>query len=166
MDAYTLYDLSQEAAEILDLVKNGTFSEEDIKDTLEAAQRDVKKGVRDLAGVVKELDPQIDVLDQHIKSLQGRKKVLEERQSKLKSIIGTVMHSSGVKDVQTNFFTVLCKPGTESVDITDKNAIPVKFVKTKTTETQDKKAIKAALNNGEDVPGAKLVKTDFTVQIS
>lgn len=167
MNSFTLYNLSESALELMEMIANGDITKEQIEDTLGAMMDNSEQGIKDIAAVHQELNPQIDNIDTQIKRLQGKKKQLEERQLKLKSTVGAVMHKLDIKKVQHDMFTVLNKPGTTSVEVTDTNKLPDDLVIVKVTTTADKKAIKAALNNGVDLSGAaKLVTTDYTIQIS
>lgn len=46
----------------------------------------------------------------------------------------------------------------ESVEVSDINKVPVAFIRTKTTESPDKTAIKAAIKAGQTVDGCTLVQ--------
>lgn len=46
----------------------------------------------------------------------------------------------------------------ESVEVVDINKIPAEFIRTKTTETADKTAIKKAIKSGQEVDGCSLVQ--------
>ncbi len=167
MNSFSLYNLSESALQLIEMVSNGEIKQDQIEETLNAMLENSEQGIRDIASVHQEITPQIDNIDTQIKRLQGKKKQLQERQANLKTAVGSVMHKLGMKKVQHDMFTVLNKPGTSSVEVIDSNKLPDDLVTTKVTTTADKKAIKAALNNGVDLSGAaKLVTTDYTTQIS
>lgn len=167
MNTFTLYNLSESALELMEMIANGDIDKEQIEGTLGAMLENSEQGIKDIAAVHQELNPQIDAIDTQIKRLQGKKKQLQERQLKLKNSVGAVMHKLDIKKVQHDMFTVLNKPGTSSVEVIDQSKLPDDLVSVKVTSTPDRKAIKAALNNGVDLSGAaKLVTTDYTVQIS
>ncbi|CAL9958166.1 Mu Gam-like end protection [Vibrio phage K250 g1] len=167
MNTFTLYNLSESALELMEMIASGEITKDQIEDTLGAMMENSEQGIKDIAAVHQELIPQIDNIDTQIKRLQGKKKQLQERQLKLKASVGSVMHKLDIKKVQHDMFTVLNKPGTTSVEVINTDNLPDDLVTTKVTVSPDKKAIKAALNNGVDLSGAaKLVTTDYTIQIS
>jgi hypothetical protein len=51
------------------------------------------------------------------------------------------------------------------VEVFDEAALPLCMVKTKTTTAPDKSALKAALLAGAEVPGARIVVGDETLQV-
>ncbi|CAM0017715.1 Mu Gam-like end protection [Vibrio phage D171] len=167
MNSFSLYNLSESALQLIEMVSNGEIKQDQIEETLNAMLENSEQGIRDIASVYQEITPQIDNIDTQIKRLQGKKKQLQERQENLKATVGSVMHKLDIKKVKHDMFTVLNKPGTTSVEVINTDNLPDDLVTTKVTTTPDKKKIKAALNNGVDLSGAaKLVTTDYTIQIS
>lgn len=167
MNSFSLYNLSESALQLIEMISNGEIDKEVIEETLTAMLENSEQGIRDIASVHQELSPQIDNIDNQIKRLTGKKKQLLERQVNLKVTIGAVMHKLNMSKVNHDMFTVINKKGTTSVEVINSDRLPDDLVTTKVTVSPDKKAIKAALNNGVDLSGAaKLVTTDYTTQIS
>lgn len=165
--SFSLYNLSESATKLLDMIQNGEIAQEQIQETLDAMLDNVEQGVKDLGGVHQELTPQIDAIDVQIKRLQSRKKMLVERKEKLKSTIGYVMHTHNLKKVPTELFTVINKKGTPSVEIVSQDSLPDDCITVKVTETANKTEIKKRLMNGDDLGGAaKLVTPEYVTQIS
>jgi hypothetical protein len=166
-NAFTLYNLSESAIQLMEMVQNGEISQEDIQETLEAMTANVEQGVKDLASVHQELAPQIDVIDVQIKRLQSRKKMLTERQAGIKRTVGAVMHAHGIKKVPSELFSVINKKGTASVEVVSQDKLPDDCISIKVTEAPNKTEIKKRLLNGDDLGGAaKLVTPEYVTQIS
>lgn len=165
-NAFTLYNLTESAVQLMEMIQNGEIDQSAIEETLNAMTENAEQGIKDLASVHQELAPQIDAIDTQIKRLQGRKKMLTERQANLKATVGASMHRLGLKKVPGDLFTVLNKKGVPSVEITDEDLLPDHLIKTKVTVSADKTAIKKELINGAEIAGAKLVTPEYVTQIS
>jgi len=101
------------------------------------------------------------IIDAEIKRLQGLKKSRENTAARLKTTISEAMQLFGVQEIKTPVLK-LCFLKSTTVE-TDEN-LDANFVKTTTTTAPDKAAIKAAINAGEVVNGARLVE-HFNLQI-
>lgn len=165
-NSFTLYNLTESAVQLMEMIQSGEIEQASIEETLNAMTENAEQGIKDLASVHQELNPQIDAIDAQVKRLQGRKKMLSERQASLKSSIGAAMHRLDIKKVPGELFTVLNKKGVPSVEVTDIDALPDYLIKTEVTTTADKTAIKKELINGAEIAGAKLVTPEYVTQIS
>jgi hypothetical protein len=83
-----------------------------------------------------------------------RARRLDEKQKALASSLGVILDATGQRKVAHPFGTVSRTNGRMSLVIEDEASIPSQL--TKTTVAPDKGAIKAQLEAGETVPGARL----------
>lgn len=90
-----------------------------------------------------------------IKRLQDRKRAAEAAKERLSNYVVRVMESHGLRKLEgkTNTFTLR---DTDSVVITDMDAVPSGFKRTTISVDADKVAIKKAIKGGASVPGADL----------
>ena len=158
-----LYELSNEV-QALDELYNSCVDEEtgEIKDaeTLEELEKGIliqleNKG----AGLVqyfRNTDTTLDTIDAEIKRLQGLKKSLENKVDNFKSYIIFNMERMGVKKIETGLGTLSLK-ASKSVDIYDESLIDKKFVTQVIKEKISKTDLKKAIENGEEVQGARVV---------
>ncbi|MEI9966198.1 MAG: siphovirus Gp157 family protein [Candidatus Moraniibacteriota bacterium] len=65
------------------------------------------------------------------------------------------MQRNGIKKVETDIAKLSFRES-KTVEIDNIALLPERFVVTKTSRTPDKKAIKEALENGEEVSGARI----------
>lgn len=75
------------------------------------------------------------------------------------------LRMANLTSLKTPEATFTIRKGTTRVEIEDEAAIPSQLTTTKTITSPDKKAIKAALEDGEIVPGATLVTGPETLSI-
>ena len=103
--------------------------------------------------------------DAEIKRLQSRSKVLNAKKERLRSWVRTSMDLLDVKSIKTDLFSVTISPGKPSVKVLDIDKIPDEFAKV--TRTAKKKDIlKAYKDDGEVVPGTKVVDGEPTLRVN
>ena len=110
---------------------------------------------------------ELDLLDAHIKAMTERKKSLQNQADKLKDYLHRNMLAAGIKEIKADdgTFTAKIAKNPVSVDVYDMTLLDPRFVREKITYEPDKTALEAALQNGEDVQGAKLVTDKTSLRI-
>lgn len=98
----------------------------------------------------------VDAIDQRMGQLNDRAKRLQHRFEQKKSLISWAMQEAAIKKIEAATVTLSLRQTPASVVITDEAALPPSMVKTKTSTSPDKAAIKAALEAGQEVPGASM----------
>jgi hypothetical protein len=96
--------------------------------------------------------------------LSNRAKSIQNRINWLKCGYLASMERAGVKKVRGEIYTMSVR-ATDVVRIVDETALPEEFIKVTQTISPDKMALKSALKEGREVPGAELAKS-MTLQIS
>lgn len=81
----------------------------------------------------------------------------QKRAEFMKHELLTQVKLNGGKKIQTDSYTI-GRRRSEVVKIADLDKVPAEFIKTKTTTSADKNAIKKALKAGQTVEGAQLVE--------
>lgn len=159
--------LYQCTADIQAVLNHHFDSETEAADTLEAAigQFEVK-GQSVVAYHLNQL-AEIEVLDKHIKAMQERKKALQNQADKLKDYLHRNMLAAGIKEIKADdgTFTAKIAKNPVSVDVYDMTLLDPRFVREKITYEPDKTALKAALENGENVQGARLITDKTSLRI-
>jgi hypothetical protein len=89
--------------------------------------------------------------------LAARRQKMEKFAVTLRSSLHQQMLDWGVKKVEGNEYWFKVKKNPPRVEIVDEEAIPPEFIGY--TPTVNKAAIKSALEDGKQVPGAELVQT-------
>lgn len=100
---------------------------------------------------------------QRAQALSERAKAASDREARIRRAILCAMLDAGRQSVVCTEAAVSVKKGGFAVEITDPDAIPVEFLRIKTEP--NKPALKARLESGEHIEGAKLVQLPATLQV-
>lgn len=160
-----LYELKGELLQIENMISDDEFSIDDAKDTLEALQMEFNEKAVNVVKVIENFKPSIDMVDQQIKKLQAKKKALQSKEDSLREYLRSNMEESGINKIECPFFSITLKKPAPAVQIDDENALPDEYITVKTTTAPDKKAILAALKDGEEISGASLKTAKPALQI-
>lgn len=127
-------------------------------DTIEAVIGQFENKAQSVAAYCLNMAAQGDLLEAHIKAMQAKLKTIRKREGSLKQYIADNMKAAGIHSIQADngSFSAKLVKNPPRVDIWDEAQIPADFMRTKTTTEPDKTAIKAAIQAGRDIPGAKL----------
>ena len=134
-----------------------------ILDTLEG-ETDINEAILEVVEEISTRKAEASAIDIRIKALQDRKSRLEKGVETLRAVICQAMDMTGIKQVKNEAATITLKPTPPSVSITDEEAIPAVFWKPQDPKL-DKSALKQALDNGEEIPGATLSNGGITITI-
>jgi hypothetical protein len=117
-------------------------------------QSDLSDKVHGLCCVIRNTEGEAMAIDAEIKRLTAKKKALANKVENLTSYLEYNLKASDSSEVKTSIFTVKFAKTPESVKILDESALPSDLLRVKTEP--DKTAIKAAIKEGREVPGACL----------
>lgn len=162
----TLYELTQDLQNLDELLEN-------LKDDEDAVLNieEIKKVVEDQldsksTGLIKYIR-MLTLEAQNIEEEEKRLKKLKDSKKKkidnLKDFIMSAMQSSDLKRINTSMGNITLRNNPESVLVEDENTIPKQFKRIETKEVIDKKAIKAAIQSGQEVNGCKLIRTQSII---
>lgn len=134
-------------------------------DAIEQLQMDRKEKMENIGCYVKNLASMAASIKAEEKALKDRRTAIESKVERLKEYLLNSITESGEKGFKGVRCVMTCR-NTPSVDITDLDAIPEQFRRIiPETYEADKNAIKAAINDGTEVPGARIViKTSMTIK--
>ena len=164
------YDIKKEFFAIQELLETDEYDEEtgeliDNTETLKQLlleiedERDNKAD--NIAYLIKEAIDTENTLKLEIERLSERKKMFIRQQESLKNLLSYLLNGEKLK---TDKFTYSFRK-TQSVKILDEALIPAEFLNVTEKVTPDKKKIKEALANFEEVAGAEIeLKTTLGVK--
>ena len=167
-----LYELVQEEQHLNELFLSAIDEETgEIKDPqiLEELELELKRALTTkstgIIKIIRQQEEEINGTENEIKRLQnlkiGRIKTLE----RFKEYIKFNLKNMDIKKIETSLGTISLRVNPPSTDIFDESVLPKKFFKEKVTYTTSKTDIKKALQNGEEVPGARLIiNTSLTIK--
>ncbi|MEH0874613.1 siphovirus Gp157 family protein [Pectobacterium cacticida] len=105
---------------------------------------------------VRNLDGLAKTCDEEAKRLAERKKSFENRAKSIKQYVLNCLITSGLDKLKTTTNTFTARKGVASVIIDNEALLPDEMVAVQTLIVPDKKAIKEAIENGVDIPGAHI----------
>lgn len=151
----TLYQCAADVKAVLDAYFD---DETERQDTIEAVIGQFETKAQSVAAYCLNLAAQGDLLEAHIKAMQAKLKAIRKREGSLKQYMADNMKAAGIHSIQADngSFSARFTKDHPRVAIWDEAQIPADFMRTKTTTEPDKTAIKAAIQAGQDIPGAKL----------
>ena len=160
MSAMTLYQISQEHRALADALQDMDLDEATIADTLEAESSLVEKS-QSVAFVIRNMETFAASVKAEADAMTERAKRVQKRADSIKAYLHSCMALAGVQKIEHPQFTLSIAKNPISVQILDDKQIPAKFMRQPEPPppAPDKKAIKAAIEAGEEVPGAKLAQS-------
>lgn len=155
----TLYQCTADVQAVLDAYFD---DETERNDTIEAVIGRFEAKAQSVAAYCLNLAAQGDMLEAHIKAMQAKLKTCRAREGRLKDYLAANMKAAGIRSIQADdgSFAAKFAKNPPRVDIWDEAQIPQDYLRTKTTTEPDKTAIKAAIQAGREVPGAKLEQSE------
>lgn len=156
----TLFQMSAAAKELYELLESGEIDEQALLDTMESIGASEK--LRDYVYVLKSFEAEIAMFDAEIARMRENKRVLENRVEYLKGKVIDFMQATGQKSANAGTFKLTVRES-KSCEIVNESEIPLQYLREIPAKYEpDKKAMLAALKNGETISGASL-KTSYSV---
>ena len=156
----TLYEMSDTARQLYELLEAGEIDEQTVLDTMESIGASEK--LESYVYIQKQLEAEASAFKAEIDRMNERKKSLENQIDRMKKAQLEFMQATGQKKAAAGTFTITMREN-KSVKVLDQKAIPSAYLTEKPAEyNPDKKAILAALKAGESVPGCE-IETSFSV---
>lgn len=147
----TLYELTGQYAELLELLENPEIDEKTVLDTLESMDFLIEDKAENYAKIIKELEGNINTLDNELDRLKSKKTALQNNITRLKDNLYQSMKTTGKTKFKTELFNFnIAKNGGALpliVDV-DTSELPDDFVIV--TEAPDKKALVEHLKKNPD----------------
>jgi len=151
-----LYQIETEYMELMNtLEENSGEITPEIEEALIINEKELNQKSISYLAVVKNKESFNTLIDDEIKRLQQLKKQNSTIISKLKDNLLQAVNLFGAFEVGFNKFGTR---KSSSVEVEDVNELPKEYKVVKVTEQADKDAIKKALQNGEKIPGCKIVE--------
>lgn len=156
----TLYEMSEAAKQLYNLLEAGEIDEAILNDTLESIGASEK--LEDYVHVLKSFEAEISMIDTEMSRLKENKRILENRSEYMKQKIIEFMQVTNQKSANAGTFKIRLNES-KSCEITDESLIPREFMREIPAKYEpDKREMLKALKNGETISGATL-KTNYSV---
>jgi hypothetical protein len=160
MSNVSLYNLAAEYRAAADKLADLELDPQTVSDTLEGMAGELEaKGVA-VVMAARSMEALAASIKQAEQEMADRRKRLEKRAEWLREYVRGAMEHTGLKRIECPHFVISLRANPEAVDVFDAAQVPAAFMKTPEPPpaAPDKTAIKQALKDGVDVPGARLVR--------
>lgn len=149
----TLFEMTQQAHDLYELLQGEIIDEQTFKDTLEAIGTEEK--IEGYCQVIKNLQADLDMFKAEADRIAERMKPIKNNIDRMKESLLTFLKVSGQEKVKAGTFSVAVSR-TEQTKVIDETLIPAQY-KTPQPDKISLTAIKSAIKNGEVVNGAEIV---------
>lgn len=160
MSTVSLYTIAAEYRAAADKLADLEMDPQTVADTLEGMAGELEsKGVA-VVMAARGMEAMAASIKAAEQEMAERRKRLEKRAEWLREYVRGAMEHTGIKQIECPHFRITLRANPESVDVFDAAQVPAQYLKTPEPPPPalDKTAIKAALKDGVDVPGARLVR--------
>lgn len=149
-----LYELTQNYLNLLELLENPDVPKEVVEAALEEVEGSFDDKAENIVKLIKSIEADVKGYKEEETRLSTRRKTLENKVKGLKDYLEGSMIALDKKDIKGKIFTLAIKKNPPSVIIDDFNVLPMEYKKIE--EKEDKKKIKESIDNGIEVPGARI----------
>ena len=160
-----LYEISEMYHDFMFAYENGEIPEDAFYDTLEAIETSFTDKCDNVACMVKEYEAAAAAIKEEIRKLQERMKTKENQAARLREYIASCMTSMKVRSIESPRVRLSFR-ASEAVEVEDEEKL-INYLQaahedflTYKAPAVNKTAIKAAIKDGEEIPGAQLVKRE------
>ena len=147
----TLYELTNDYMELLQMAEDPDIDEQAFMDTLEGIEGALEDKADNYAKIMRMLDGDALAIREEERRLEARRKTVENNIKRMKQSLQTMMELTGKTKFKTQLFSfnVQNNPASVVMDEPDVANIPERFLKYKDPEI-DRKAIKDAIKAGDE----------------
>lgn len=156
----SLYEISAAYRADTEKLAELDLDEQTLLDTLEGMSGELEVKAQNVVMFARNLESTAAAIKDAEAQMAARRKALENRAAGLKRYVQTSMEVAGVTKIECPYFRLAIQNNPAAVDVFEADTVPEQFwVQPETPpKTLDKKAIKKAIDAGEEVPGARLVQ--------
>jgi hypothetical protein len=161
----TLYDLTDELMELLQLAEDPDTDPEALEGSLESVSGLFEDKADGYAKIIRQLNAEAEMVDAEIKRMKTKKDALKKNAERIKMSLQAAMIATEKRKFKTPFFTFSIRKNPDKVvmDVDDIWKIPEHYLRYKDPEVNSD-AIKKAIKAGEDLSGiAHLESTESLI---
>lgn len=156
----TLFELAAEYRSVADKLTDMDLPPEVVSDTLESISGDLEAKATNVAMFVRNLEASAAAIKEAVAAMSARRKAIENRAASVRQYLLDNMQRTGITKIECPYFKIALRTNPESVVIDNEAAIPADYLREIPARHEpDKAAMKSALQDGYEIPGARLVRT-------
>lgn len=161
----TLYELTSDYLELLNLLEDPDGDPQAIEDTLEGLDYEIELKADGYAKIIAQLDADASAVDAETKRLQTRKKRMRNSRDRLKKALAGAMIATGKRKIKTELFSFSIRKTPARVVIDEQyENLPEKYLIPQDPKI-DRDKIKDDIKAGKDLSGIAHLEQDETVSI-
>ena len=162
----TLYKLTEDYMNLLALAEDPDIDEQAFLDTLDGIGGAIEIKAENYAKIMRQLEADAAACDAESKRLKNKSKTIENNIKRMKQALQFAMQATGKTKFKTALFSfgIQKNPASVVMDETYIENIPERFLIRKDPEI-NRKAIKEAINNGEDLTGLAHLESTESLRI-
>jgi len=150
----SLYELKNDYLRLLELEEE--VDSEAFQDALDNLTDEINTKAESIAAVLKQMEADVKMLKDEETRLKNRRIAIENNHKRLKEYLKNELEVMNIDKVKTPKFTITVRNNPVKVVIKDEDLIPADYKVPK--YSIDKKVLKEALLNGEEIKGAELIQ--------
>jgi chaperonin cofactor prefoldin len=154
----TLYELTGQYRELLEMAETEELDKQLISDTLEGLEGEIEIKADGYAKIIRELEGKVDLLKNEIDRLSSRRNAIENNIKSLKEALQQTMHITGKTKFKTDLFSFGIQKNPPRLVIDKPEEIPSEYLIPQEPKI-DSKAIKDLLKDKE-LPYAHLEQSE------
>lgn len=167
MSNLSLYVVAAEYRAMVESLMDTQDDAQAIADTIEAESYPLEVKAQNVAYAIRNMEASAAAIKEAEQQMAERRKRIEKRADQVRDYLKTCMELAGVSKIDCPHFALSIAKNPASVEIFEADLIPAQYMKKPEPPppAPDKAAIKQAIKDGIDVPGAKLAQgTRLTIK--
>ena len=154
----SLYQLTENYNNILELADNPEVTEDMIKEALDSISEEIELKAVNIAKLIKSIESDIAGVKAEKDRLAAKEKSMSNKVKNLKEYLYSAMKLTGKEKIKTDLFSFNIQKNPASVNVISDTDIPEEVL-VEMPKQINKKAILEKLKAGETVPGCELQQT-------
>jgi uncharacterized membrane protein YccC len=156
----SLYLIATEYRQALDTLAESDLDPQTLADTLEGLDGELQPKLIAVAMWARNVDADADAIEAAAKAMQDRAKALRAKAERTRAYLLQCMQLAGVERISSPHVVLSVRANPASVEIEDEAQIPAAYMTDPkpVPPKPDKALIKRALQDGHEVPGARLAR--------
>lgn len=155
----TLYEMTEQARRLYEMLESGEIDEQTYTDTLEAIGADEK--VDSYCQIIRQLNADADMCKAEIDRLAEKKRAATAAADRMKTALLDFLRTVEGGKAKTATFSASIRR-TQSANITDENAIPTAY-RIPQPDKISKADILRDLKSGAEIPGAEIAVSESVI---
>ena len=156
----TLFEVAANYRALAEKLHDTDLDDKTIEDTLESESGDLVEKLTNVGFVIRNIDAEVSAMKDAEEKIAARRKSKENRIARLKAYALANMLATGKTKIESPYFVMGLRNNPESVVIDAESQIPADYMREiPASYSPDRILIKKAIQDGDEVPGCHLTRT-------